>query len=343
VGPAAGYRQATPFIALLRATLGKTPRRWLAELCSEDRAMPSLRAGCIALLAALALAGCDRRERSHNAGGSLSEGEPVAPPPTANVFRFAAEEEALAAARKAALEERWDQALATSEALLEKRPADAEAQRLSREARTELANQQQYQDVLHAAQANDLGSALRHYHLIGEGSVYHDRARAPVDRLRATQQAAALALARSARSRPAPAPPPSAAPPPTAPAAAPEATPTPAAATHAPTPSPFARPTVVPLTAIESQLISGDREVRLPPALVRELAGKGLKQAIVMVKLCIDTGGAVATTEIVKSCGHAGADQSVASKVRAWRFRPYLVAGQPAPVCTMKVFRYVIE
>jgi len=103
------------------------------------------------------------------------------------------------------------------------------------------------------------------------------------------------------------------------------------------------RATTVPLTAIESQLVSGDREIRLPPSTVRALAGKGVKQAILLVKLCIDATGAVSGTDIVRSCGDADADQSVVAKLRAWRFRPYVVNGQPAPVCAMKMFRYVIE
>ena len=47
-------------------------------------------------LIVLALGGCDRRERSRNAGGSLREADPPATTSAPNVYRFASSEQSLA-------------------------------------------------------------------------------------------------------------------------------------------------------------------------------------------------------------------------------------------------------
>jgi TonB family protein len=347
----------------------------------------------------LALGGCDRRERSRNAGGSLREADLPATTSAPNVYRFASSEQSLADARKAVKEERWDQALAASSALLRQQPANVEAQSLNHQAALELPSQQHYNEVVRAAQAGEVGSAVKHYRQIAEASMYRVKARAPVEKLRDAyldgQDTAVTALARAGRcddgkrlartagdlfpeahgrfddvlascrpapaaakpttvadERPAPAPvatreeprPP----PPTAVVASVPATPPPA---PAPAPAPVApipppppdKPQVVALTAIEGQMIAGEKEIHLPPSISQALRGRGVNQAILVVKLCIDAGGSVTQADVTKSCGFAEADQSVAAKVREWRFRPYLVKGQAVPVCAVKLFRYVIE
>jgi protein TonB len=124
-----------------------------------------------------------------------------------------------------------------------------------------------------------------------------------------------------------------------APVVAPAPTPTPA-----PAPAPaLAKPQVVPLTAIESQMIAGEREIHLPPDILPALKNRGIKQAVIMIKLCIDDGGQVTSADVTKSCGYAEADQAVARKLREWKFRPYMVNGQRLAVCSMKLFRYIIE
>jgi TonB family protein len=97
------------------------------------------------------------------------------------------------------------------------------------------------------------------------------------------------------------------------------------------------------MTAIEGQMVSGEKEIHMPSAILHDLRRMGNSQPVVAVKLCIDTGGAVSSVDVTKSCGNTSGDESIVGKVRAWRFRPYTVNGIPVPVCTVKLFRYIID
>jgi TonB family protein len=98
----------------------------------------------------------------------------------------------------------------------------------------------------------------------------------------------------------------------------------------------------LPINAVEKQLISGQREPPLPPDTKQVMFKQGITNPVIMVKLCINAGGTPTTVELKKSSGFADADNNVMSKVREWRFRPYTVNGNPVPVCTAIMFRYVI-
>jgi TonB family protein len=56
-------------------------------------------------------------------------------------------------------------------------------------------------------------------------------------------------------------------------------------------------------------------------------------QGVVIVRLCLKADGTVdqAETRILKSI--PAMDEEVLSKVRAWRYKPYLKNGEPSPVC----------
>jgi protein TonB len=104
-----------------------------------------------------------------------------------------------------------------------------------------------------------------------------------------------------------------------------------------------AKPQAVPLNAIENSMIAGDKEIHLPPPILQVMSKQGIKQAILMIKFCINGSGNVTSVDVAKSCGYSEADQNVVSKVHEWKFKPYTVNGQAVPVCSVKMFRYVIE
>jgi TonB family protein len=388
-------------------------------------------------LAGVAIAGCDRRDRARGSSTSLREAEaPAAMGTATNVYRFVGVEQALGEARRAVQEERWADAVAATDELLRQQPQNSEAQSLNHQAKLELPNLAHYQTFTRAAQANEVAAALKAYHQINEGSVYREKGRVPLEKLRASyldgEEASARALTREGRCddarrlarvgaewfpdargrlddvvagcKPAPTPapvtvakvttppptstrpavietaqpatralepatrtPPSAvvatlpattAPHPTTPTvqrtavastapAAPTpapAAPTPAPAAPTPTPAPAAvAAQTVPMSSIENQMIAGDKEIHLPPAAIQALSQKGQHQTILMAKLCVNTSGAVSSVDVTKSSGSADADRSVADKIHEWRFKPYLLNGQAVPVCTVKMFRYIIE
>jgi TonB family protein len=59
-----------------------------------------------------------------------------------------------------------------------------------------------------------------------------------------------------------------------------------------------------------------------------------------MVKVCVEPGGNVKEAKIVKGAD-ALLDPEILSKVRTWRYKPYMVNGRPVPFCYM--LRYVIS
>ena len=132
-----------------------------------------------------ATTGCDKRGRTRNSAGSLDENAAAARPMgSANVYRFTGVEQSLADARKAVQEERWDDAVAATEALLRQQPANTEAQSMNHQARLEAPNQQHFVDFMKAASAGEVPSAVKQYRQIAEGSLYRDKARIAYEKLR---------------------------------------------------------------------------------------------------------------------------------------------------------------
>ena len=156
-----------------------------------------------ALMAAIALlAACDKRDRKAS-GSSLLDSDQPAPMGTTNVYRFVGVEQSLTDARKAAQEERWEDAIGAAEALLREQPSNTEAQSIRKEARLELPNQQHYNDFVRTANGNEVSAAVKLYRTIAEGSVYREKARVVYEKMRQTflenQEAEVRALARAGR------------------------------------------------------------------------------------------------------------------------------------------------
>ena len=98
------------------------------------------------------------------------------------------------------------------------------------------------------------------------------------------------------------------------------------------TPTKPARTPVVASTAV--QKLSGE---------VPQLKAKGAESnGDVLVKMCIDERGAVASVKIVKSTADVTAELSRA--LATWRYKPYLNADQkPSPVCFPLSLRLVFK
>ena len=124
----------------------------------------SWRTTILIAMTAAALGACEKRTRTRNSSGSsdkLLDDTPVAA--TAPKFRFNGPQQALDAARKAAAEEKWDEAVAATDALLKQQPDDPQAKVLNERARAELANLAHYQQFTKAAGANQSGAAVMQY------------------------------------------------------------------------------------------------------------------------------------------------------------------------------------
>ncbi len=60
-------------------------------------------------------------------------------------------------------------------------------------------------------------------------------------------------------------------------------------------------------------------------------------------KLCVSRGGRVDDIQLIQSTGYAAYDGELTRAMQAWTFRPYLVNGAPAPMCTVKVVLFRLK
>jgi len=61
-----------------------------------------------------------------------------------------------------------------------------------------------------------------------------------------------------------------------------------------------------------------------------------------MFKVCVDDAGMPTTVDMKKGSGDAVADDYLVGKLREWRFNAVVPDGEPEPMCTGLMFRYVI-
>lgn len=105
-----------------------------------------------------------------------------------------------------------------------------------------------------------------------------------------------------------------------------------------PAPSP---PATIPPTQLEQLRIAGDKRIVPDSTADRALAVSGAKPLGGAFKLCIDATGAVTTVTRLKSTGLDAYDQQIEATVRRdWRYKPFVVDGQPTAACTAVTFGY---
>jgi hypothetical protein len=149
--------------------------------------------------AAALTAGCEKSSRTKNSAGSSSlvdELESSKPP----IYTFTSAEQSLTDARGAFAAEKWGEAQAAAQALLDKQPENAEARTLRDRSKLEAQSQTFFTRFNKAAAATDGVSLAKAWREIRDESVYKDRARPEFDRVKvkylATQQNEAERLTR---------------------------------------------------------------------------------------------------------------------------------------------------
>lgn len=115
--------------------------------------------------------------------------------------------------------------------------------------------------------------------------------------------------------------------------------------TPAPPPIPVIEPPkaarVLPPTAFEAQRVSGNAQIAPDDPTKTEIQRAGQDKLIATFKLCVDASGAVAKVQQLKASGFAAYDAKIDRQMRTWRYRPFMVDGTAAPVCTAVTFIYV--
>ncbi len=64
-----------------------------------------------------------------------------------------------------------------------------------------------------------------------------------------------------------------------------------------------------------------------------EIAKLGGKPSVAVYSVCIDTTGAIAKVTPIVAATPAATDQAITSKLRAWRFKPFLFDGRAMAMC----------
>ncbi|HVK76075.1 MAG TPA: TonB family protein, partial [Kofleriaceae bacterium] len=93
-------------------------------------------------------------------------------------------------------------------------------------------------------------------------------------------------------------------------------------------------------TALEALRISGEKNILPDDVTKTEIQRSGKNQFMVPVKVCMSRTGAVESVRIMKSSGFPAYDQKLEREIKKWRYRPFTVNGQAAPVCSVVSFAY---
>ena len=104
-------------------------------------------------------------------------------------------------------------------------------------------------------------------------------------------------------------------------------------------PAKVEEPKIVPQVALEAQRIAGEKDIQ-PPNDVATAISRAGKGVVGVVKMCLSSGGSVQKLNVLKSTGHPAYDNKIKTKMREWKYRPFMVNGKAVPVCTSVTFIY---
>ncbi|HEU4729096.1 MAG TPA: energy transducer TonB, partial [Kofleriaceae bacterium] len=128
------------------------------------------------------------------------------------------------------------------------------------------------------------------------------------------------------------------------PPAPPPPAPVPSVAPPAPTPAPepaaVAPQTVAP-AELDKNRIAGDKRITPDENTMVSISRSGKGTLVSAYKVCIAADGNVQSVTQLRSTGFPAYDERILETIRhEWRYRPYLVNGKAAPVCTAVRFVY---
>jgi hypothetical protein len=107
-----------------------------------------------------------------------------------------------------------------------------------------------------------------------------------------------------------------------------------------PPPPPGKSPQVVAPTVLEGYRIAGNKMIAPDDMTKLDIAKAGKTKIVGSFKLCVDAAGAVTSVNQLKSTGFQAYDTKIQVGIRQWRYKPFMVNGQPVAVCTAVTFIY---
>jgi TonB family protein len=87
--------------------------------------------------------------------------------------------------------------------------------------------------------------------------------------------------------------------------------------------------------AFESLRIAGTVTVAIDAPLANEIRAAAKDRILASYRVCLDENGAIASVKQVVSSKVAAYDRAAAATIQGWTFRPYTVAGEPMPACSI--------
>gem|GEM_PF-5632767 len=99
-------------------------------------------------------------------------------------------------------------------------------------------------------------------------------------------------------------------------------------------------PQIVPSQVLEQQRTHGAARIPPPMSVRVQMVKRGESDIRTAVKMCVDRRGRVMEVRLIKRTGYDEYDQLLLDMTRLWRYRPLLVGGRPAAVCTTVTFIY---
>jgi hypothetical protein len=100
------------------------------------------------------------------------------------------------------------------------------------------------------------------------------------------------------------------------------------------------RPSNVAATELQVYRIAGDPLIAPDSDTKAAIHAAGSPRLIGSFKLCITAGGSIAGVTMLKSTGLSAYDRKLEREMYGWKYRPFTVDGEPAPVCTAVTFVY---
>ncbi len=98
----------------------------------------------------------------------------------------------------------------------------------------------------------------------------------------------------------------------------------------------------VPEASLGSR-VSGDAQIHPPDIVTTMMQRDGKSQTRGTFKMCLDTGGNVASISALRSTGYGAYDERLVAGMRTWRYAPYKLDGKAVAVCTVVTFVYAVR
>jgi hypothetical protein len=104
-------------------------------------------------------------------------------------------------------------------------------------------------------------------------------------------------------------------------------------------PATLREPPIVAAMTLEPRRVAGKADIQPPVEVARYMAEKNIGTAA-SATLCLSKQGMVSGLNIDLASGSTAYDRILFEGMRTWRYRPFLLNGEPTPVCTRVTFIY---